>query len=56
MKLAWLANTRPDCLFEVSQLAQVTIAMFISDSASAIRQLNRAVNYAVDNPITLRIP
>lgn len=24
MKLAWLANTRPDCLFEISQLAQVT--------------------------------
>ncbi len=50
MKLAWFPNTRPDCLFEVSQLAQVTIVMFTSDSASVIRQLNRAVKYAVYNP------
>ena len=24
MRLAWLANTRPDCQLEISQLAQVT--------------------------------
>lgn len=56
MKLAWLANTRPDCLFEISQLSQVTEDRFKSDKNRIIRRLNKAVKYAVDNRIYLRIP
>lgn len=55
MKLEWLANTRPDCLFEISQLAQVTEEKFDSQRASIIRRQNRAVKYAVDNRILLRV-
>ena len=53
MKLAWLANTRPDCLFEISQLAQVTEEMFLQDSKMTLQSLNKAV--AIDNCIPLQI-
>jgi len=56
MKLAWLANTRPDCLYDISQLAQVTAKRFEENRYEIIRQLNKALKYAVDNPISLRIP
>ena len=56
MKLAWLANTRPDCLLEISQLAQITERMFEEDQRKIVRQLNRAVRYAIQNQISLRIP
>lgn len=39
MKLAWLANTRPDCLFEISQLAQVTETMFSKGHRDIIKRL-----------------
>ncbi|CAN8072966.1 unnamed protein product [Agarophyton chilense] len=56
MKLAWLANTRPECLFQISQLAQVTETIFENDQKGVIRQLNRAVKYARQNILSLRIP
>eukprot|EP00171_Calliarthron_tuberculosum_P004009 IDg4009t1 len=56
MKLAWLANTRPDCLFDISQLAQVTEDRFHSSRSGFIRQLNKAVKFAVDNRVSLRVP
>eukprot|EP00171_Calliarthron_tuberculosum_P023641 IDg23641t1 len=56
MKLAWLANTRPDCLFNISQLAQVTEARFDADSTTTIKQLNSAVRDAIENRISLLIP
>ncbi len=34
MRLAWLANTRPDCVYEISQLAQVTEERFLTDEVS----------------------
>jgi len=55
MKLAWLANTRPDCLFEISQLSQVTEDRFKTDKQRLIRQLNKAVKYAVDNHKSKRV-
>ena len=56
MKLAWLANTRPDCQFEISQLAQVTGDRFDEDKRSVIRRLNKATKYAIDNCVSLKIP
>jgi len=56
MKLAWLAHTRADCMFEISQLAQVTIERFEGERTASIRRLNKAIRYAVDNPLELRIP
>lgn len=54
-KLAWLANIRPDCLFEISELAQMTEEMFNSDKKKLVRQLNRAVGYADENRISMKI-
>lgn len=56
IKLAWLSNTRPDCLFEISQLAQITEDMFEADSKRVIQQLNRAVRYAIQNQVSPKIP
>ena len=56
MKLAWLANTRPDCLFEISQLAHVTEDMFNQKPKQILQRLNKAVAFAVDNRVSLRIP
>lgn len=56
MKLAWLANTRPDCQFEISQLAQVTEERFSIERSSIIRRLNKATKFAVDNQVSLRVP
>lgn len=50
---AWIVNTRPDCIFEISQLAQITGEMFPKDSSSEIRRLNRATRYAIDNRLAV---
>ena len=52
MKLAWLSNTRPDCLFEISQLAQITEAKFSTDASLVIRLINRAIRYVIQNRIS----
>lgn len=56
MKLAWLSNTRPDCLFEISQLAQVTEEKYRTEGSVVIRRINRAIRYAVQNRISLKVP
>ena len=56
MRLAWLANTRPDCLFEISQLAQVTEDRFTREGATVLRRLNKATKYATDNQVAIKIP
>lgn len=56
MRLAWLSSSRPDCLFEISQLAQVTEANFESSKIACIRRLNKAVKYAIDNRVRLKVP
>ena len=56
MKLAWLANTRPDCLLEISKLAQVTKERFEQEPRECIKHINRVVKYATRNRLTLRVP
>ena len=56
MKLSWLANSRPDCSFAISQLAQVTDEIFAKEKQKVIRKLNTAVKFAITNPISLKIP
>ena len=55
MRIAWLANSRPDCMVEISQLSHVTEEMFHAGKTELIRRLNKAVRYAVDNRIKLKI-
>ena len=56
MRLAWLSNSRPDCLFEISQLTQVTEKMFEEKPKDMIVRLNKAVKYATGNRVRLKVP
>lgn len=56
MRLAWLANSRPDCLFEINQLAQITEHMFKDRPNEMVRRLNKAIRYATENQVRLKIP
>lgn len=56
MKLAWLANSRPDILFDISTLAQVTKDVFTSHKRECLKHLNRSVRYAVSHRVPLVVP
>ena len=56
MKLAWLANTRPDLTFEISQIAQVIRAMLDQDINKHFKRLNKAIKYAHDKKVSIRVP
>lgn len=56
MKVAWLAHTGPDVLFEVSQLAQVTGFIFGANFKKEIKALNNALKYVHENPVTIAFP
>lgn len=56
MKLAWLANSRPDRLFEISQLAQVTEELINSSPKAIINRMEKAVKYAADSRVRLKMP
>ena len=43
MRLAWLANTCPDLLIEIYQLAQITLERFNEGSAAHWKRLNSAI-------------
>lgn len=48
MKIAWLAQTHPDFLYEICQIAQITEARFTEKPWERVKFLNRAVKYAID--------
>ena len=56
MKLAWLANLRPNLLFEISQLAQITSDTFEQHPRKNARRLNKAIQYAISNPASICLP
>eukprot|EP00171_Calliarthron_tuberculosum_P021336 IDg21336t1 len=56
MRLAWLANTHPECLFEILQLAQVAEDRFNENKSDLICLLNEATKFATDYHITLKTP
>ena len=56
IKLAWLANTRPDLTFGISQKAQVIRAMFQQGSPKHYKRLNKAIKNAHDNRESICIP
>lgn len=56
MKLAWLSHTRPDCLFIISQLAQITESNFINTPSTFINQLNKSTRYAKKHVIYITFP
>lgn len=56
MKVAWLANTRPDMQFVIFQLAQVTRELFEKDAKAHLKRLNAITRYAHDNAAHLKFP
>ena len=56
MKLAWLANTRPDIVLEISQIEQVTRAMYENDISTHCKRLNKAIKYVHDHNASIPIP
>lgn len=53
MRLSWLSNTKPDCLFDISQLVEVTKEIFEKPRDINIRHLNHAVRYAKSNAVSI---
>ena len=43
MKLAWLAHSRPDCMFEVSKMTQVARKRLEEDRRNFLKRVNRTV-------------
>ena len=56
MKLAWLTNTRPDIIFEISQIIQVTRTMNEKDITKYCKRLHKAIKYIYDQNASIRIP
>lgn len=56
MKLVWLTNSRPDCLFEIAQLAQVTLEKFSGNKNDFIKHANRIIAYAREHLVSIRFP
>lgn len=54
MKLAWLSHSRPDCLFEISQLTQVTKEHFAEEPRAIVRRTNKLIRFAKTNDVSLR--
>ncbi len=55
MRLAWLSNSRPDCLFHISKLTQVTEKDFNSFKTDILKQINTVVEYAKEESFDLKI-
>ncbi len=56
MRVALLANTRLDLLFEISQLTQVLQKRFEDDAAAVVNRSNNTVKYTHANTTGIRFP
>lgn len=56
MKLAWLAHSHPDLLFEIWQMAQITLERFNESSQAHRKRLNNAIRHAHGNIAHLKFP
>ena len=55
MKRAWVANTRPDIVFRISQISQVTLYMYEKDIIKPFKRLNKVVKYVYDHRASICI-
>ena len=56
MKPARLANTWPDIVFEILQIAQATRAMCEKDISKDYKRFKKAIKYVHDGKASIRIP
>ena len=54
MKFACLANTRPETVFEISQILHVAQAMYEKDITKHYKRSNKAVEYLHDHKASIR--
>ena len=55
MRLSLISNSRPDCLFEIAELAQITEIMFDSSKRDIVKRLNKIIKLAINNRSSLKI-
>ena len=56
MKLVRLVNTRPDIVFEISQIVQITQSMYEKYITKHWKRENKAIANVRDNDAIIRIP
>ena len=55
MRLVWLANTRPEIVFEISKIAQVARTIYEKDITKHYKCLNEAIKYAHNHKVFICI-
>ena len=55
MMHAWKANTRPDLVFQISQISKVTCTMYKQDVSKNYERLKNAIKYAYSKKSSMRI-
>lgn len=53
MQLAWLSHSRPDLIFEVSNLDEVVEARFLNNKSALVKRVIKILKFARDNPVRL---
>lgn len=56
MKLSWLSNSRPDCAYNISQLAQTTEGYFTEEKEKCLKLINETVKYAKSYRLDITFP
>lgn len=56
IRITWISNSRPHCLFSINHIAQVTESMILNNITAHIKKLKIAVRYAVQNPGAFGFP
>ncbi len=56
MKLGWVGNSRADCAIDISQLAQITDAIFEEHHRDIFKRIIRVMKYVIDNPVSVQFP
>ena len=55
MRLAWLVNTRPNVVLEISLIAQVIRAMYEKHMSTHCKRLYKEIKYVHDHEASIRI-
>ena len=56
MKLAWVANTRPDAIFQIKQIAQANRVIYEKDITKHFKPSKKAIKNAHDHKEFILIP
>ena len=54
-KLVWFKNTRRNIVLEISQIAQLTQAIYENDISIHHKRLDKAIKYVHDHKVSIRI-